>query len=478
MFRISEKPWLLGLFFILNLLTLFFGIDFFALFHFEASLANAGLALMEGGQSIHPEVSFLPSFMTAGGMLSAGTNEWGVRLPSLIAYVITCYFFFFWGRKVFGPDAVLLGLVFACSSFLFMFLGKFANADIWLLLSQTVILTVSIHYIKKKDFPLLGVIVLAGLIGALVSPGRQLLFLLPFFGILWWKHPEGKNVLLPFSISVGMSLIASVFIPIFPTGFLIGYNVSSLGVLLLGAMTIIGLIPPVFIHLWNKLREGEELAIISGAVLLGGLCSASLTFHFVLCFLAGKQFIGYFSKGYPYRNWVKVLTILQVIAFFFVGMYLMLTGFDWYRGEGFRKVLMFSISGWGFGIACAVGLFMGRHMTVLNCMSLGAVITSFLFWFQVFPLYEIERNYEKDIPTYITKQAELHPDLNGYQVTDELSSPVLDFYLEIQKDGLPQQNKTNQPYLTITSDSLNQGKQLEILRGRNGFSPILIRFMK
>lgn len=428
--------------FLLFVLALFYGSDFIAIWDIETDLANASLNNLSEGMafSIRDSFSTLAEMMTAGSLSTVGYSEWGIRMPSLLMLATSFFAFYKLGGKIFSNKFSLLTLLLATASFPLLIIGKIATTDIWLFSIQLLIYPLSIIQLKKRNNLYTPLIILLSVLLVFIQPLSALLFNAIFFGTLFLLHKNGKSLLIESSTTIAASLAIPFLLglPWINEGFLFSYN-HYLGYYFLavfaGVLAALGFMPAVLTHLYKRLIIKEEMAILSFAGIMAGLCSVSLFAHFLLLFLLVKQIEAFTQNNYPYKNIVKTFTILQVLLSFFVAMLFMLNGFTWFQGTGFRKALIFGTPLWGIGIFTLVALYSNNKKYIMSSIVLGGVIANFLFWTQIMPLWEAERNIHKDITESVLETVKANEKTSIY-LTDQLAgAKALHFYRKTKLNG-------------------------------------------
>jgi hypothetical protein len=423
------------LIFLLFVLALFYGSDFMAIWNIETTLANASLDNISEGMAFNIGDGFSPlaEMITAGSLSTVGFSEWGIRMPSLLMLATSFFAFYKLGGKIFSNKFSLLTLLLAAASFPLLMIGKIGTTDIWLFSIQLLIFPLAIVQLKKRNNLYAIFIVLLSILLVFIHPLSALLFNAIFFGTLFLLHKKGKSILIEGTIAIFSSLLIPFLLglPWMNEGFLFSYT-NNLNYYLLcvfvGLMAALGFLPAVLIHLFKRLRIKEEMAILSFAGILAGLCSISLFAHFVLLLLIAKQIEVFSQENYPYKNIVKTFTILQVLFSFFIAMLFMFNGFTWFQGTGFRKALIFGIPLWGMGIVTLVTLYSDNKKYIMSSIILGGIITNFLFWTQIMPIWEAERNIYKDIAEAAVETIKKDKKIPIF-ITDELAkSEALHFY--------------------------------------------------
>ncbi len=425
------------------ILTLFYGMDYMALWNVETEFALASLAHLSEGIlfSFDDGFSPLPELIMSGSFVTVGESEWAVRFPSLILLAAALFSFYKTGSKIFSEKSTLLSVLLSIASFPIILISKLGLVDIWLLALPLFIFPLTIVQLKQpalwKNIALITLFIVMSLVQALSA----LLFCVSLYGILYLFHPNKKNLLIP----VISSILSIVLITLvsgqnwIQDGFLFNYgqNLSWFFVLsILGLLSGFGFIPAVIMNLFSRLKRKEELSIISLAGMLAGLFSVSWFFHFMIIFLIGKQIESYTKENYPYRKSVKIFTVVQVVFSFFLASVLLMYSYNWFGGLGFRKALFLGCSLWGMGILSLVGLVSLNRNYIIIASVLGGVLFNFLLWTQYIPVWEAERNYIKDISFSAFENKKEIKDKNIYLSENLSENSSMEFYRKTKLQGL------------------------------------------
>ena len=68
-----------------------------------------------------------------------------------------------------------------------------------------------------------------------------------------------------------------------------------------------------------------------------------------------------------------------------------------FQGEGYRSVFGLSILYWFGSMAAVLGLFMHKNSLVVGGMAVSGLMFTWLFWLQVNPLIESQRNFPQQV---------------------------------------------------------------------------------
>ncbi|MEL6277049.1 MAG: hypothetical protein AAFU03_18255 [Bacteroidota bacterium] len=76
-----------------------------------------------------------------------------------------------------------------------------------------------------------------------------------------------------------------------------------------------------------------------------------------------------------------------------------MTGLVEFRGDGFRAVLGMVAAYWIFSILAVIGLYGKRRDFAIGGTILTGLLAVLFFWVQVYPYFELERHWPKDLIT-------------------------------------------------------------------------------
>lgn len=330
--------------------------------------------------------------------------------PGLLLLAMLGYYYY--GHKIFGKAFVLNVLVVLAASFLIPSLAKRATGDLYLFAAQLLLFVSLIRYLKQPVWQWQ----IAHFIGLgfsiYLQPIGSLLFIISLTGFLYWKHPNGK---------VLKDLNSWLIVPILVFGFYFGgylrwtspifeFGWGSAGYRkyllwnLFGILPFIGLLLGGFKETYLKFRKGEELATINLALVLGAFISQSLMLQFVFAILIAKQLQLYFVKNYPNESLVKAGAVLHLIVVFAVAFFLMMGGMFQFGGMGFRTGLALGTVYWILSFFSVIGLYGKIKRLVVGGVLLSGLLASRIFWAQVYPLVEAQRNVPERFEQWLTKQ--------------------------------------------------------------------------
>ncbi|WP_020569086.1 ArnT family glycosyltransferase [Neolewinella persica] len=342
------------------------------------------------------------------------------RLISAIAILLTAFFTYRFAGKLFGKEAIGLGLLAAGASLFLPFFGKVATPDALGLLGQagffwTILLAGAD---REKNYLLPAGIFL--LLGGIAAPLSTLVFGLATIITGRWLMGGGKQ---------WMTLLTLLSIPLvvlilqgnqgirsywFWGGQPLAYG-KWLGYCLLGMAPLSGWLFGGIRDLIYKVQRGEQMSKLLSAGLAIGFVTQSLVFPLILALLAGKQMQLYFREAnYPWRDWVRSGATLHLVVAFLVVVYAMATIGITFPGPGFRAALGMCAAYWMFSLFGVLGLYGERRDFALGGSVLAGLLAVLFFWVQVYPYFEVKRGWpdrlakqvEVKLPVYIPPTAE------------------------------------------------------------------------
>lgn len=359
-----------------------------------------------GKGELKPDVkALIPVWITSVMYNSLKFNEFGVRLANVLVLLMTFLGFYFFGKKIFGLKTTVVTLLVLGSSFLPVNLAKFATGDVWLFGAQLMSLVFMILFLKQPIGKWKRGVWFFLVIGALIQPLSMLVWGLGIWGYLRIVHPQGKKldglVVIPLLVIVYLPLwyfgLISLEMPHFLMGIGSEYFKYFFLISIIAILPWFGFLPASLWDMIQKLRKKEELAIINLGWILFAILSQSMIIVGAFSFLIAKNLISYFTKNYPYRRWVKGFTLVNMIFTFIILFSLLLGGYLNFQGEGYRSVFGVSILYWFGSMAAVLGLFMHKNSLVTGGMAVSGLMFTWLFWLQVNPLMESQRNFPKQV---------------------------------------------------------------------------------
>lgn len=371
----------------------------------EAIFLSDVQALLGKGENLSEVKALLPVWVDSLMYKSLGFKEFGLRLPNVLVLVFSLFGFYFFGKKIFGKKTTVVALLVLGSSFLPVNLAKLATGDAWLFASQLMSFVFMILYLKQPVNKWKYGVWVFVVLGAMIHPLSNFIWSLGLLGYLQIMHPKGKNlkglVLLPLLLVVYLPLWYFGFISLDMPQYFMGigsdYFKYYFVIVLLGILPWFGFLPAAIWDMIQKLRKKEELAIINLGWILFAIFSQSSIIFAALSFIISKNLLAYFSKNYPYRRWVKGASLLNMIFTFIILFSVLLGGFLNFQGVGYRSVFGVATLYWMASMASVLGLFMVNNGLVTGGMAVSGLMATWLFWLQVNPLIESQRNFPKQV---------------------------------------------------------------------------------
>lgn len=325
------------------------------------------------------------------------------RITGAVLFLGAIAGFYYVAKPYLGNMVVLLTSLILGAGFLMPVLSKLATLDVWNFAFHFLAYFTMIRYLKKPEliWQILFYVLLA--IAILIQPVSALIFLLGSAAVLWWKHPQGSNLIKINPWIAGVSMAAIFHF----TGLLqwqndwlvFAVNGSDIGKYLLfnliGMLPFIGFLVGGLRDLVYKLKRGEEMALIIFVLILFAILAQSVVLQAGFALLAAKQMMVFFDEKYPFKAWVRATTIFHLIFAFVVSVALMLGGMSEFGGLGFRSGLIFSLMYWAVGLIGVFGLYGNQRTMLIGGPVASGVLTMLIFWMQIYPLIESKRNVPK-----------------------------------------------------------------------------------
>jgi hypothetical protein len=283
------------------------------------------------------------------------------------------------GRRFFGAEAmffavmVLLGTLFLPDTLKWAGEGRIS----WVLLAVAALATLG--YLKEPR-PLWRFLVWLSWIPALLIDPIGAFSGLLGLALVWrFRHPQGKRlddlylwIIGPVLALVGWQLA------LFPRQ----WEFGEYGMQLLALLPWWGFLAAALAHLGSRAFRNEEISILFGGLLLGGLLSGSPFLQWALALLIAKQAQRVFEPGYPFGGLVKTILVLHLIAFVIAGIVGLIYVYYDSGGSGFRRGVGIIMAYWIPAFFGAVGLFGRQRQTLMFSLVLAALALSALFWAQ------------------------------------------------------------------------------------------------
>ncbi len=322
------------------------------------------------------------------------------RLVSALCLLLTTVFTYRWMTLIFGRQVSQLTLLCAGATFFLPFFGKVATADALALLGHSgmfwTVLLFGLTKDRRKLFPF-GAFALLGAIAAPVS--TLLLALMLVILAVFQRMDYGWQV--PAGIAVGVSCLVLLIQGPQGANTYWYYGQEDSRVLdllyygLLGMLPLAGWLVAGIRDLVFKGQKFEQFSLIVGMALVGTLLAQSLLFMLLLALVAGKQMQLYFAGNYPWKDYVKTVSVLHLVLAFLVAFLLLTGGGIAFPGAGFRAALGMAAAYWIFSLLAVLGIFGERRDFAIGGSVLAGLLTIMFFWVQVYPYLEAERSWPR-----------------------------------------------------------------------------------
>ena len=337
-------------------------------------------------------------------LLPAGEIQpFALRSVAPLLLLLALGFYYQYAKNIFGKATVILTLAALAASLLLPNLAKRATGDLFLFATQLLCILSLILYLKKSHWHWQVLFYLSFGGSIWLQPIGSLLFISVSAALLCWRHPQGRLLLRLNPWLAGLLLTFGLYFagrlewtsPIFELGWGSASIQKYIRWNLFGALPFIGFLMAGFRETYVKFRKGEELAIINSALLLGALLGQSLLLQLLFAFLVAKQLQFYFVPNYPNQNYVKTGALLHLLFVFGLSFFLMMGGMFQFGGTGFRSGLALGAVYWGLSFVSVIGLYGKIKRLVVGGLLLSGLLATQLFWLQVYPLVESQRNTPK-----------------------------------------------------------------------------------
>lgn len=361
-----------------------------------------------------------------------------LRFPSVLLFVAAGALLYFYGKRLFGKESMVLSLLVLLSSPIFISLGKFASGDAWLLLLSVAHALSLLYLIKKpaREHYLIYGISIA--LGWWIAPREFAAFGLVLGLFLRWLHPQGREMRRRPGILWLWPLMYFLFYYTFfkeavPSSFLLSAHSVSLafyGLLVLVLfLPWIGFLGAGVVELVKNSPKREEMSLILLSWLLAGLFSYSIALAPILAIIAGRQALRYFREAYPRRPLVRGLHIIGLVAAFFGALWLMMEGFRLLGGAGFRLAMIVTAVYWTLSFLAIFGLFLQKPHFSWSALAGSGILLTFLAWTLLNPVVEQWRGFPRLVINELEGKKELF-------VPKEIEAqwPALKWYAE--KEGV------------------------------------------
>ncbi|MEM6964825.1 MAG: glycosyltransferase family 39 protein, partial [Bacteroidota bacterium] len=371
----------------------------------ESSFLSDVQVLLGKAETTSTAKALIPVWIDSLMYKSLGFNEFGLRLPNVVVLLLTFLGFYFFGKKLFGQKATVVTLLVMASSFLPVNFAKVATGDVWLFSVQLMSFIFLIFFLKQPINKWKWGVWIFTVLGALVHPLSMLVWSLGLWGYLQFWHPKKRNLrqlmLLPLLLIIYVPLYFFGYISLAMPYFYMGIGSGNFSyyfvIALLGILPWFGFLPAALWDMIKKLKKKEEMAMINLGWILLAIFSQSLVIVAAFSFIIAKNLLSYFQKNYPYKRLVKGFTLVNMIFTFCVLTVGLLSGFLNFQGTGYRSLFGVSALYWMSCMASVLGLFMMNNGLVTGGMAFSGLIATWLFWLQVNPLVESQRNLPQQV---------------------------------------------------------------------------------
>lgn len=361
----------------------------------EASWLWASLSL--------EKTSFLP---LAAMKILAQTQEnfpFIPRVTGAVLFLASVLGFYHIAKPYLGKMVVLLTALVLGAGFLIPVLSKLATLDIWIFSFHFLTFFTMIRYLKQPDVIWRGLFYLGLSFSILIQPVSALVFLMGSAAFLWWKHPQGRRLVTLNPWIAGL-LLTVVFHYLGLLHWQNEWLIFSTGGADFGKYMLfnfIGILP--FVGFWvgglrdlvYKLKKGEEMALMLASLILFSILAQSPVLQAGFALMITKQMLLFSDEQYPFKNWVRATTMIHLLFAFVLSVLLMLGGMTEFGGLGFRSGLIFSFMYWAVGLIGIFGLYGTQRTMLIGGPVASGVLSMFIFWMQLYPLVESQRNLPK-----------------------------------------------------------------------------------
>ena len=366
-------------------------------------LLNAQNGLASGGGS---GLEFVPGFVLEQLYSYTGFKISYLRYISVIVLLLSFIGIYHWGRKIFGEDTVIVTLLVASASFMLVNVAKLVTADVWLFGAQALFLIFLILYIKQPIVKWLGGVVIFLLIGISVNLLAMLIWSVGLGTYYYLLHPQkntARSALLKAILPIAALGLVLLFVspPDTADYFLFSFGSISYGKYLmytfLAILPWLGFLIAGLVDAFIKIKDREELAIISIGWLIFGLASMSMVVQLLFAYLAAKHVAAYLRKPYPYEGLVKSVSLFMLLISFIVITLMLIGGWQQLGAGGYQSSLAFGALFWVFGFAGCMGLFLKEKRFIIGGFALSALLVTFAFWAKLYPLVEKFRELPRQL---------------------------------------------------------------------------------
>jgi len=169
----------------------------------EAAYAGFGIEMIESGDWVNPEYQWstihrktpFHFWSIAVSYKIFGVNEFAVRMPSVLAVLLTCLLLFLLGRPLFGEKNAKRAAIILATSVQLPLMGKIAFTDATLLLSQTIAVLSLLNFLYRPSWKWNLGLWFGIALGVLVKGPPIILLTGGIWLLLALFHPQRKNLI-------------------------------------------------------------------------------------------------------------------------------------------------------------------------------------------------------------------------------------------------------------------------------------------
>ncbi|CAA6800061.1 MAG: Glycosyltransferase family 39 protein (Fragment) [uncultured Aureispira sp.] len=193
--------YLIGLLFVVNLLWMNHSVSLWD--EDEAAYAGFGMTMLETGDWVEPAYQWsvihrktpFHFWSVALSYKLFGINEFALRIPSVLAILLTCWFVFLLGRPLFGQKNAGRAAIILATSIQLPLMGKIALTDASLLLFQTIGVLSLLNYLYRPSWKWNASLWFAMAMGILVKGPPIILLIGGMWLLLAIFHPKRKHLI-------------------------------------------------------------------------------------------------------------------------------------------------------------------------------------------------------------------------------------------------------------------------------------------
>lgn len=391
-------------------------------FLFNLMVSNDYTTLWDGAESflawraLHGEAGFTLHEQLMALPLSGATAipHLLLRLPSSLVLLLGLAAFYFMVKPLFGKVLSENILLLSAASLLVANLAKVAAGDVWAMALQWISFAAMLRYLKQPGRSWQLAFYACFALALWVQPLNSLIFILGTGAYLYFLHPDGKRLwrLNPWVMGV-LTLAAgyaSQWVVFSQHSFYLGFRTGPfLLANLIGVLPFLGF---ALAGVWESIaraRRGEELSVIFLGSFLFALVAHAPALQLVLVMLAAKQLKSSFLPNYPHRSIVLTGSVLQLIAAACGLILFMISIFVEFRGLGYRAALAAGGIYWMLCFVGVIGYLGQRELYARIGVIFSGLLFTALFWLQLNPLLESQRNWVQSLPTEALQSASVHP---------------------------------------------------------------------